>query len=162
MRRTILAVLACTLVLAAARAAAEDGAKQVDTAWLKAIKANDVDALVACYAPDAVLWLPDAPEARGEKAIRATYAGLLAANTVVDASLSNVVYNTGGRNTEGEISTSWGNFTLVLKPKAGGANVVMKGRFLSASRPQGGRWRYIAAHASAEPSPPPSSAPAAK
>ena len=55
----------------------------------------------------------------GEKAIRAAYAGLLAANTVVDASLSNVVYNEGGRDSAGEIATAWGNFTLVLKPKAG-------------------------------------------
>lgn len=157
MRRMILPVLACALVLAAARAAAEDGAKQVDEAWLKAIKANDVDALVACYAPDAVLWLPDAPEAKGEKAIRATYAGLLAANTVVDASLQNAVYNTAG-----QISTSWGTFTLVLKPKAGGPNVVMNGRFLSASKKEGGRWRYLADHASVEPPPPPPSTPAAK
>ena len=160
MRRMILPVLACVLGLAAARAAAEDGAKQVDTAWLKAIKANDLNGLVACYAPDAVLWLPDAPEAKGEKAIRAAYAGLLGANTVVDASISNAVYNTAGHDTAGEISTSWGNFTLVLKPKAGGANVVMKGRFLSASKPEGGRWRYIADHASVEPPPP--TAPAAK
>ena len=161
MRRMILPVLACVLGLAAARAAAEDGAKQVDTAWLKAMKANDVNAVVACYAPDAVMWLPGTPEAKGEKAIRAAYAGLLAANTVVDASLSNVVYNEGGRDPAGEIATAWGNFTLVLKPKAGGANVVMNGRFLTACRPQGGRWRYVADHASAEPAPP-SSTPAAK
>jgi uncharacterized protein (TIGR02246 family) len=160
MKRMILPVLACALALVAARAAAEDGAKQVDTAWLKAIKANDLDGLVACYAPDAVMWLPGTPEAKGEKAIRAAYAGLLAANTVVDASLSNVVYDVGGRNTQAELGTGWGNFTMVLKPKAGGANVVMKGRFLVAAKPVGGRWRYIADHASAEPEPP--AAPAAK
>ena len=76
--------------------AAEEGAKDVDAAWLKAVKANDVDAVVACYWPDAVMWLPDAPEARGEKAIRAAYAGLLGANTVVDASLTDAVYQTSG------------------------------------------------------------------
>ena len=82
MRRRILPLLACAFGLAAAAAvaAAEEGAKGVDAAWLKAVKANDVDALVACYWPDAVMWLPDAPEARGEKAIRAAYAGLLGAN----------------------------------------------------------------------------------
>ena len=157
MKRMILPVLACVLGLAAARAFAEDGAKQVDEAWLKAVKANDLNALVACYAPDAVLWLPNTPEAKGEKAIRATYAALLGANTVVDASLQNAVYNTAG-----EISTSWGTFTLVLKPKAGGPNVVMQGRFLSASKREGGRWRYIADHASVEPPPAPASPPAAK
>jgi len=158
MRRQILPLLACVFGLAAAAtvAAAEEGAKDVDAAWLKAVKANDVDALVACYWPDAVLWLPDAPEARGEKAIRATYAGLLGANSVVDASITNAVYQTSG-----DLSTAWGHFTLVLKPKAGGDNVVLKGRFLSVSKKSGGKWRYAADLASAEP-PPPATPAAAK
>ena len=149
MRRVILPVLTCVLVLAAARAAAEDGAKSVDAAWLKAMKANDVDALVACYAPDAVMWFPDAPEARGEKAIRAAYTGFLGANTVVDAALSDAVYHTSG-----DISTSWGHYTMTLKPKTGGGNVVLKGRFLSVSKQTGGQWRYAADLASNEPAPP--------
>ncbi len=103
------------------------------------------------------LWLPDAPEARGEKAIRATYAGLLAANTVVDASLTNAVYHTYG-----DVSTPWGNFTLALKPKAGGENVVMKGRFMSVSKKTGGQWRYVADIASTEPPPPAPSQPATR
>ena len=158
MRRKILPLLACVFGLAAAAtvAAAEEGAKDVDAAWLKAVKANDVDAVVACYWPDAVLWLPDAPEARGEKAIRATYAGLLAANSIVDASLADAVYQTSG-----DLSTAWGHFTLVLKPKAGGDNQVLKGRFLSVSKKSGGKWRYAADLASAEP-PPPASPAAAK
>ena len=158
MRRKILPLLACVFGLAAAAtvAAAEEGAKDVDAAWLKAVKANDVDAVVACYWPDAVLWLPDAPEARGEKAIRATYAGLLAANSIVDASLADAVYQTSG-----DLSTAWGHFTLVLKPKAGGDNEVLKGRFLSVSKKSGGKWRYAADLASAEP-PPPASPAAAK
>ena len=158
MRRKILPLLACVFGLAAAvtMAAAEEGAKDVDAAWLKAVKANDVNAIVACYWPDAVMWLPDAPEARGEKAIRAAYAGLLGANTVVDASLTDAVYQTSG-----DLSTGWGHFTLVLKPKAGGDNLVLKGRFLIVSKKSGGKWRYAADLASAEP-PPPASPPAAK
>ncbi len=160
MRRRILPLLACLFVFGLAAAAtvgaAEEGGKGVDAAWLKAVKANDVDALVACYWPDAVMWLPDAPEARGEKAIRAAYAGLLGANTVVDASLADAVYQTSG-----DLSTAWGHFTLVLKPKAGGDNIVLKGRFLNVSKKSGGQWRYAADLASAEP-PPPASPPAAK
>jgi ketosteroid isomerase-like protein len=149
MRRTILPVLACVLGFAAAAVLADDGAKSVDAAWLKAMKANDVNALVACYAPDAVMWFPDAPEARGENAIRAAYTGFLGANTVVDAALTDAVYNTSG-----DISTSWGHFTMTLKPKAGGDNVVLKGRFMSASKKTGGQWRYVADIASNEPAPP--------
>ena len=156
MRRRILPGLALALGFATAAMAAEEGGKIVDAAWLKAIKANDLDAVLACYAPDAVLWLPDDPEARGEKAIRAAYTSLLSANTVVDASLTNAVYHPYL-----DVSTQWGNFTLVLKPKAGGDNVVLKGRFMSAAKKTGGRWLYVADIASAEP-PPPASPPAAK
>ncbi len=145
--RIVPIVLACAL--GAAAALGEDGAKAVDAAWLKAVKANDVEALVACYWPDAVMWLPDAPEARGEKAIRAAYAGLLGANTVVDASLTNAMYQTSG-----DLSTAWGNFMLNLKPRAGGDSVVMKGRFVSVSKKAGGKWRYVADLASVEPAPP--------
>jgi ketosteroid isomerase-like protein len=142
-------VLACGLALCAALAE-EGGAKSVDAAWLKAVKANDVDALVACYAPDAVMWLPDTPEARGSRAIRDAYAGLLGANTVVDATLTNAVYQTSG-----DLSTAWGHFTLSLKPRKGGDTVVMKGRFVVAARNAGGKWQYVADHASVEPVPPP-------
>ena len=68
--------------------AADGGAKGVDAAWMKAMKANDLDAVMACYASDAVLWLPGAPEARGANAIRAAYQGFFAANTVQDAALT--------------------------------------------------------------------------
>jgi uncharacterized protein (TIGR02246 family) len=113
------------------------------------MKANDIEGLVACYAPDAVMWFPDAPEARGEKAIRAAYTGFLGANTVVDASLSDSVYNTSG-----DIATAWGHYTMTLKPKAGGDNVVLKGRFVAVAKKTGGKWRYAADIASNEPPPP--------
>jgi ketosteroid isomerase-like protein len=145
------AFLFATLALpfACAVALAEEGAKSVDARWLKAVKANDVDALVECYAPDAVMWLPDAPEARGAKGIRDAYAGLLGANTVVDATITNAVYQTSG-----DVSTAWGNFTLTLKPKKGGDAVLMKGRFVQVSKKSGGKWHYVADLASAEPPPP--------
>jgi ketosteroid isomerase-like protein len=142
-------VLTFALAGASMAVAQEGGAKDVDAAWVKAMKANDVEALVACYAPDAVMWLPDAPEARGEKAIRAAYSGLLGTYTVADAALSNAVYQTSG-----DLSTAWGNYVLNLKPKAGGDNVVLKGRFLSVSKKVGGKWRYAADLASNEPPPP--------
>jgi uncharacterized protein (TIGR02246 family) len=143
--KAVLAAAVFGLVLAAT-ARAEEGVKAVDEAWLKAIKANDLEGLVACYAPDAMMWLPEAPEAAGEKAIRAAYAGLLGANTVVDASLSNAIHQTSG-----DLSAGWGHYVLVLKPKAGGENIVMKGRFTAVAKKAGGRWRYVADQASAEP-----------
>ena len=148
--RSVLAVVLLLVVLvAAARShAAESGAQIVDAAWIAAVKANDIDAVMKCYAPDAVMWLPNAPSARGAKAIRAAYEGLLSANTVKDATLGDVTYRTVGNT-----SVAWGRFSLTLAPKAGGDPVVMTGRFTEAAERRGGRWVYIVDHASAEPAP---------
>jgi ketosteroid isomerase-like protein len=128
--------------------AADAGAKTVDDAWVKAMKANNLEGVLACYAPDAVAWLPDTPEANGEKAIRAAYEGLLNANTVQDVTVTDSHYKTSGN-----LSVGWGRFSLTLAPKSGGAVVVMRGRFAEAAELRGGRWVYIVDHASAEPIP---------
>ena len=141
-------LLLVALVVTARANAADSGAQIVDAAWISAIKANDIDAVMKCYAPDAIMWLPDAPTARGAKAIRAAYEGLLSANTVKDATLSEVTYRTVGK-----ASLAWGNFSLTLVPKAGGDQVVMKGRFTEVAERRGGKWVYIVDHASAEPAP---------
>ena len=140
----ILASLALTCTLAAD--AADHGAAVVDAAWVKAMKANDLDGVLKCYASDAVLWLPNAPAARGAKEIRAAYEGLLSANTVKDATLSDVKYRSSGKT-----STAWGRFSLTLAPKAGGDPAVMSGRFTEVAEQRDGRWVYIVDHASAEP-----------
>jgi len=128
--------------------AADIGAKSVDAAWMKAMKANDLEAVLACYASDAVAWLPGSPEASGEKAVRAAYEGLFAANTVQDVTMTDTHYKTSR-----SLSVGWGRFTLTLAPKAGGAPVSMTGRFTEAAERRGGRWVYVADHASAEPPP---------
>lgn len=151
MRIRAAAIVVCALVLSSVAAMAQDeGHKGVDAAWLKAIKANDLNALVACYAPDAVMWLPNAPEARGSKQIREAYDGLLKAYTVKGASLSNTVYQTSG-----DLSTGWGNFVLDLQPTNGGAPGSLRGRFVAVSKKIGGKWLYVADQASADPPPPP-------
>jgi uncharacterized protein (TIGR02246 family) len=127
---------------------AADGIQGVDDRWSAAMKANDVDAIVACYAPDAVMWLPDAPEARGEKAIREAYQGWLAANTIQAVALTNA-----HSVTSGDVSSGWGEFTLTLQPKAGGAPIVQKGRYTAVAQKRGGRWVYVADHASNTPKP---------
>jgi len=127
--------------------AADMGVKSLDAAWMKAMKANDLEAVLACYAADAVAWMPGSPEARGEKAIRAAYQGLFSANTVQDVGLTDAHYRTSG-----SLSAGWGHFSLTLAPKSGGAPIIMKGRFTEAAERRRGRWVYIADHASADPS----------
>ena len=152
----VLALLfACALSLglparAADKAAAKaTGAEAVDNAWVKAMLANDLDAIVACYAEDAVMWAPGDPEAKGAKAIRESYAALLRDNTVKDAKALDTHYRTMGKT-----SVGWGHYSLTLAPKAGGALVNMTGRFTDVAVEKDGRWVYIADHASAEPPPP--------
>src|SRR6476469_4948835 len=147
-RVLILALLFSFMSLATA-AAAPAGAQAVDEAWRKAITANDLNAIIGLYAEDAVMWLPDAPEAKGREDIRKSYAGLLAANTVTGATLANTQYQTSGN-----LSVGWGNFTLTLSPKAGGNPVTLSGRFSVIAREEGGTWVYVVDHASAHPTPP--------
>jgi ketosteroid isomerase-like protein len=128
----------------------ETGAQGLDAAWVAAMKANDVDALVRTYASDAVAWLPGTAEARGEKAIRAVFADMMAANTIEDVVLTQTEYRT-----EGDMSVGWGRFLLTLKPKAGGAPVVTAGRYIDVAERDGDAWHYVSDHASAEPAPAP-------
>jgi uncharacterized protein (TIGR02246 family) len=121
----------------------------VDEGWRKAINANDLNGIIALYAADAVMWLPDAPEAKGREAIRKSYADLLAANTVTGATLADTHYQTSG-----DLSVGWGNFTLTLSPKAGGNPVTLSGRFSVIAKKEGGTWVYMVDHASAHPAPP--------
>ncbi len=127
---------------------AQDTPKEADAAWMKAMKANDLSAVVALYAPDAVMWFPEAPEARGTEAIRKTYAGYFDAYTVADVALTNVTHQTSG-----DLDANWGNYVFDLRPKKGGDPVVLKGRFVAVMKKIGGKWLLVADHASATPAP---------
>jgi uncharacterized protein (TIGR02246 family) len=120
----------------------------VDRAWVMAMKANDVAAVMKCYAPDAVVWLPGAPTARGEQAIRAMYEGMFSANTVRDATVTEVQERMAGGT-----AVRWGKFSLTLAPKSGGEPAVLSGRFTEVVERRDGRWVYIVDHASPEPPP---------
>jgi uncharacterized protein (TIGR02246 family) len=125
------------------------GAKTVDDAWVTAAKAGDVNALVALYAPDAVLYPPDAEEARGTAAIRQAYEDMFGAMKVTDAKIDSQY------QTSGDLSVGYGTATLTMVPKAGGAPQTMTVRVVAAVRKINGKWLYIADHASVPAGPPP-------
>ncbi len=134
---------------AAVLAAAEPtGTEALDNAWMKAMKAGDVNAVMACYAHDAVLWFPGSAEARGEKAIRDEYAGFLGANTITDITITNA-HHEAVQN----LSVGWANFSMTMQPKAGGVPTTMHGRYTEVARKIDGKWKYVADHASADPAP---------
>jgi ketosteroid isomerase-like protein len=147
-RALTLALLSSTMSLVTPTVAHAD-VLALDESWRAAIMASDLDALVALYGEDAVLWLPDAPEARGREAIRKSYAGMMAANTVTGVTFTNSHYQTTGN-----LSVGWGDFTLVLSPKAGGTPVSMSGHFSVIAKKVGDKWVYVVDHASALFAPP--------
>ena len=153
-RRTVLTVVTCALLTALPAVAADSGAQAVDAAWKKAILANDVEAIVKTYAKDAIAWLPDMGEARGEAAIRAAYQGMLDANTAKDVKLTDTHYKAVGN-----VAVGWGRYSLTLVPKKGGNPVVLTGRYSEVLEKRDGKWLYVVDHASNEPAPP--AAPAA-
>ena len=144
--RALLMTLLCSLMSFVAAAAPHAGARAVDEAWREAIIANDLERIMAVYAENAVMWLPNAPEAKGLEAIRKSYAALLAANKVTMATLSNTHYETSGN-----LSVGWGDFSLTLSPKSGGEPVTLSGRFSVIAKKRAGTWVYVVDHASATP-----------
>jgi len=146
--------LALASLFTSAIAFGADGIEGLDQAWRQAMTANDLNAIVACYAKDAVLWAPDAAPAKGEEAIRKSYSDLLAANTVTNASLTNTHYQMCG-----DLSIGWGEFTLSFSPKSGANPTILSGRFTAVAKKEGGKWRYVVDHASANPAASPSPSP---
>lgn len=148
LRVSLCALTACLLLAPAARAT--DGAATVDARWKKAVLAGDLDGVMDCYAKGAIAWMPGAPMAKGADQIRASYQALFAANTIKDVVLSDVKYKSSG-----DLSTGWGRYSMTLVPKAGGAEVVMTGRFTEVVERRRPRWVYVVDHASADPAPAP-------
>ena len=144
----ILTILALACAIAAPAWA--DGIKDLDDAFAKAMKDGDIAALAALYDEKAVLYPPDVMEAKGAKAIGQGFAALLAQFNVRELRFDDYM-----TESEDDLAVSWGRFTMVLVPKAGGAEQKMQGRFTGVAKKKDGRWKYIADHASAVFTPPP-------
>jgi ketosteroid isomerase-like protein len=128
--------------------AAEHGAQLTDQAWTRAMKANDVEAIMALYAPDAVAYFPDG-DFKGKPAIRKSWTDFLGMFTVKDAT------SEGTYDTTGDTSLGWGYWSMTVIPKAGGEPMVMKGRATVIVKKIGGKWLYTVDHASVPLPPPP-------
>jgi len=139
--KRILILLVCVVALAPA-VFAEDGAKMVDDAWKAAVLAGNLDAVVALYAPDAVMYPPDAMSVVGTEAIRENWTGFLATFTVNEVSFE------GRYGTEGDVSWGAGLWKLTVTPKPDGEPMVLEGRASSVCKKIDGKWLYLVDHAS--------------
>jgi uncharacterized protein (TIGR02246 family) len=128
--------------------ATEHGAQIVDQAWVKAMKANDLAATTALYAPEAVAYFPDG-DFKGKEAIRKSWTDFFATFTVKDAT------SEGTYETTGDTSLGWGFWSLTVVPKGGGDPIPMKGRATVVVKKIGGQWLYVVDHASVPLPPPP-------
>lgn len=151
---TMAVLLACAAVAAAPLRAADPAAPKhglmtVDSAWTKAMLANDAAACAALYADDAVLVLPGTGAIRGKKAIADAYAGWLKDVKVTDAAVMDSQYRSAGH-----ISAGWGAWKVTTVPKAGGAPTTEVGTWCAVAVEKDGTWKYVSDHASADPAPP--------
>lgn len=149
-RSTLFALLLVIVFSFAASAAPEKGMNPAGEAFVKAVKANDLEAVMALYAPDALMFPPDAMAAQGTAEIRKSYAGLMDNFTIKD-----IVVSDAWHETHGDVMLGWGRFVMTMAPKAGGEPVQMQGRFTDVSKKVGGKWLYILDHASVPLPPPP-------
>ena len=139
-------VLICSAGMLSRVGADEEGIQTVDNAWMKAMRANSIDGIMACYAADAVGWFPGVAEAKGDKAIRAVYEGILASNTVQDVAMSDMRYASMGK-----LSVGWGKYWIIVIDKASGLPAVWAGRVTEVAERRDDRWVYIVDHVSPEP-----------
>jgi ketosteroid isomerase-like protein len=147
MRPMTTIALAMLLGLACAPACAEDMAEvSAADCFLAGFRANDAAAVTACYAPDAVLWIPGAPMARGSQAIHDMLAGWFQGTSVKSMTIAPM-----GGSRVGDDANSWGTYTLVTVDKATGKETTAVGRFVDVSRKIDGKWVYVVDHASDDP-----------
>ena len=149
----LLVLLAIAAVVAAPLRAGEPapakhGLMTVDSAWVKAMKANDPAACAALYADDAVLVLPGTGAIKGKKAILDAYTGWLKDVKVTDASVTDAHYLSSGN-----ISSGWGAWQATTVPKAGGAPTTEEGTWSAVAVTGGGAWKYVPDPAAADPAP---------
>jgi uncharacterized protein (TIGR02246 family) len=149
MKRLRMAMSLAVLAVAVPVTAAEHAAQLTDQAWTKAMKANDLEAIMALYAPDAVAYFPDG-DFKGKEAIRKSWTDFLAMFTVKDAT------SEGTYETTGNTSLGWGYWSITVVPKGASEPMLLKGRATVVVKRIGGKWLYVVDHASVPLPPPPS------
>lgn len=155
MKKTLAVLSFVCFAFAAASLFAEEshkaahGLMTVDSAWTKAMIANDPVACAALYAEDAVLVLPGTGPITGRKAIAAAYTEWLKHVKVLDARITDSHYASSG-----DVSGGWGAWSVTSVPRAGGDPTTETGTWSAVAVRKDGVWRYASDHASADPAAP--------
>ncbi len=139
-------LLLCVGAMVAGAATGKEKAKSAADCFTPAFNAGNADAVAACYADNAILWLPGGPMAQGRKAIRDGFAGFFAKSTIKDIKISPI-----GHEHMGNSMASWGTFVVRMVDKATGVETTEHGRYTDVSKKIGGRWLYVVDHPSDDP-----------
>lgn len=110
---------------------------------MAALRAEDADAIAACYAENADNFTLDAMKGVGPDSARASWGAFFEQFDVISAELTE-----DRLVREGDLAAAWGIFVVVATPAGGGEPVTLTGRYMDVARPVEGRWLYIADHAS--------------
>jgi uncharacterized protein (TIGR02246 family) len=112
--------------------------RTVDSAFVAAANAGDLDALTRVYASNASLLPPNMPPQRGQGAIRAFWGGFLKAYTVK--------FELGSDTIEGrdDLAYNVGHYRFTAVPKSrDGTGVADEGKFVEILKKQpDGSWKY--------------------
>jgi ketosteroid isomerase-like protein len=88
----------------------KDQIEAANEAYGKAVANQDVAAVVALYAQDAILLPPDSPIAQGSDAIRAVLQGYM------DAGAQSLALETTALDDQGDLVVDVGRYTLGMQP----------------------------------------------
>ena len=119
------------------RAADEATIRGLDSAWVKASLAKNVDQAIAFYVDDASMLPPGLPMATGKAAIRTAWAGLLGGPGAV------LTFGPDKIDVSGDRAVDIGTYTLTLNDKAGKPQT-SKGRYVVVWGKQAdGSWKVL-------------------
>jgi len=138
------------IVVLCSTAQAFDSSQALQEGFLDAMRANDADAMAACYTADATNFGLATMVGTGPDAVRADWSEFFKNYTVMSVELRDKHVEISG-----DLATAWGLFTLTASPVGGGEPVVMEGRYTDVSKNFDGKWLYVADHASMPLPPPP-------
>lgn len=128
---------------AASQVAAQESVEALTKSFCDLAVAGDAVKLGNLYTEDTVYYGVDGANHTGREAVTADWAGFLGAFDV-----SSCEMNLDGRAAEKNSAVSWGLWTIIATPTAGGDPVTMSGRFMDYAVKTKDGWKYRVDHAS--------------
>jgi uncharacterized protein (TIGR02246 family) len=116
----------------------EQTIRELDRRWVAAVAARNLDAIASVYADDAVLMMPNAPQAYGRDEISAGWAKLLQAPGVSLSFRPAKIDVAEG----GDMASDIGTYTFAMTGPAG--RVEDRGKYLVVWKKVNGAWKVLA------------------